>query len=118
MRPRPCSPGGYERRSIAHFSVRQRSPLRKSFIPSRRHCLHFGERIHRPFTNPTPPPPNTPTPLSSLLPPPLLLLADAGVRLRRDVADTEDLEAGGLQRADRGLAAGAGPLDEDLDLLE
>src|SRR4029077_12762130 len=42
MRPRPCSPGGYERRSIAHFSVRQRSPLRKSFIPSRRHCLHLG----------------------------------------------------------------------------
>src|ERR671937_1186686 len=27
MRPRPCSPGGYERRSIAHFSVRQRTPL-------------------------------------------------------------------------------------------
>src|SRR5436305_3244139 len=44
MRPRPCSPGGYERRSIAHFSVRQRSPLRNSFIPWRRHCLHFGER--------------------------------------------------------------------------
>src|SRR5207244_2289698 len=44
MRPRPCSPGGYERRSIAHFSVRQRSPLRKSLMPSRRHCLHFGER--------------------------------------------------------------------------
>src|SRR4051794_9577212 len=44
MRPRPCSPGGYERRSMAHFSVRQRSPFRKSFMPSRRHCLHFGER--------------------------------------------------------------------------
>src|SRR5690606_14505868 len=28
-----------------------------------------------------------------------------------------DLEAGGLQRADRGLAAGARPLDEDVDLL-
>ncbi len=35
---------GVERRSMAHFSVRQRSPFRKSFRPSRRHCLHFGER--------------------------------------------------------------------------
>src|SRR2546430_5182583 len=40
MRPRPCSPGGYERRSTPHLSVRQRSPLRNSFCPSRRHCLH------------------------------------------------------------------------------
>jgi hypothetical protein len=33
--------GGYLRRSTAHFSVRQRSPLRKSFMPSRRRsrCL-------------------------------------------------------------------------------
>jgi hypothetical protein len=23
--------------------VRHRSPFRNSFIPSRRHCLHFGE---------------------------------------------------------------------------
>src|SRR5438067_1355868 len=44
MRPRPCSPGGYERRSIAQFSVRQRSPFRKSFIPSRRQMRHFGPR--------------------------------------------------------------------------
>src|SRR3954471_8726378 len=43
MRPRPCSPGGYERRSTPHLSVRQRSPLRNSFCPSRRHCLHWGE---------------------------------------------------------------------------
>src|SRR5438132_92476 len=42
MRPRPCSPGGYERRSTPHLSVRQRSPLRNSFCPSRRHCLHCG----------------------------------------------------------------------------
>src|SRR6185503_11666577 len=32
--------------------------------------------------------------------------------------DTEDLEAGGLERADRGLAPGARALDEDLDLLQ
>src|SRR3954451_10058854 len=42
MRPRPWSPGGYARRSTPHLSVRQRSPLRKSFWPSRRHCLHCG----------------------------------------------------------------------------
>src|SRR3954470_15180756 len=35
---------------IAHFSVRQRSPLRKSFMPSRRHCLHFGERSLATYT--------------------------------------------------------------------
>src|SRR5262249_7506023 len=49
---------------------------------------------------------------------PPLLLAHAVVRLRRDVADAEDLEAGGLQRPDGGLAPGARALHEDLDLLE
>src|SRR5215475_5933631 len=49
---------------------------------------------------------------------PPLLLADAVVRLRRDVLDAEDLEAGRLERADRGLTAGAGSLHEDLDLLQ
>src|SRR5204863_3264368 len=99
MRPRPCSPGGYERRSIAHFSVRQRSPFRKSFMPSRRHCLHLGERS-----------------LATLDPPPLAR-PHTVVRLRGDVLDAEDLEPGSLERADRGLPAGARPLDEDLDLL-
>src|SRR5207237_8048580 len=40
------------------------------------------------------------------------------VRLRRDVLDAEDLEAGGLERADRRLASGARALHEDLDLLQ
>src|SRR2546426_1297064 len=100
MRPRPCSPGGYERRSIAHFSVRQRSPLRNSFIPSRRHCLHFGERS-----------------LATLDPPPLAR-THAVVRLRRHVLHAEDLEARRLQRANRSLAAGAWALDEDFHLLQ
>src|SRR4051794_21596711 len=43
--------------------------------------------------------------------------AAAVVRLGRDVLDRADLEAGRLQRADRGLPAGAGALDEDVDLL-
>src|SRR3954471_17849503 len=50
MRPRPCSPGGYERRSTPHLSVRQRSPFRKSFTPSRRHCLHCAPRSRAIYT--------------------------------------------------------------------
>src|SRR6266404_1781237 len=40
------------------------------------------------------------------------------MRLGRDVLDTENLEAGGLERADGRLASRAGALDEDLDLLQ
>src|SRR3954470_18560607 len=43
--------------------------------------------------------------------------AAAVVCLRGDVLDARDLEPGGLQAADRGLAPGARALDEDLDLL-
>src|SRR6185436_12434274 len=43
--------------------------------------------------------------------PPLLGRAAAVVRDRRDVGDVGDLQAAGVQRADRGLAAGAGALD-------
>src|SRR5215210_5737860 len=43
--------------------------------------------------------------------------AAAVVCLWGDVAHAGDLEPGGLQGADRGLAARAGALDEDLDLL-
>src|ERR1700754_1937701 len=43
--------------------------------------------------------------------------AAAVVRLRGDVGDGADLEAGGLQRTDRRLTSGAGALDEDVDLL-
>src|SRR5690606_7218919 len=41
----------------------------------------------------------------------------AVVRLRRDVGDRADLEAGGLQRTDRGLPAGTGALHEHVHLL-
>src|ERR687894_118716 len=43
--------------------------------------------------------------------------AAAVVCLRGDVPHAGDLEAGGLERADRGLAARARALHEDLDLL-
>src|SRR5690349_15048682 len=44
--------------------------------------------------------------------------AAAVVGLRRDVLDRADLEAGGRQRADRGLAARTRTLHEDVDLLD
>src|SRR5215207_6422305 len=85
-------------------------------MPSRRHCLHFGERSRairgaaegrfgwgwgggNSYAAP-------------------LLLADAVVRLGRDVLDPEDLEPRRLEGANRRLAPGAGPLDEDLDFLQ
>src|SRR3954469_7121781 len=49
--------------------------------------------------------------------PPPLGGAASVVCLRGDVAHAGDLEAGGLQRADRGLAARARAPAEDLDLL-
>src|SRR5436309_6946265 len=47
-----------------------------------------------------------------------LARAAAVVGLRGDVLHAGDLEAGGLERADRGLPAGARALHEDLDLLQ
>src|SRR6266567_4531062 len=49
---------------------------------------------------------------------PSLSRANAVVRLRRHVLDTEDLEACSLQRANRGLTPRARALHEDLDLLQ
>jgi hypothetical protein len=48
--------------------------------------------------------------------PPPLRGAATVVRNRGDVGDRADLEAGGLQGADRGLAARARALDEHVDL--
>src|ERR1051325_9547650 len=45
----PCWPGGYGRRSTGHFSVKHLVPFRKSFVPSRRHCLQLGP-TYRPMT--------------------------------------------------------------------
>src|SRR4029077_10758576 len=131
MRPRPCSPGGYERRSIAHFSVRQRSPLRKSFMPSRRQMRHFGPmsraiRASGAFAAE----PRSTAKSAAHFPrgygcgsqassdPPALSLPNPVVGLRGDVLDAEDLEPGRLQRADRRLSARARALDEYLDLLQ
>src|SRR5712692_7357524 len=102
-------------------------------MPSRRHCLHLGDRsraIRRASASgggrrsvaknaphfPRRERPNQ-KPKGPLDAPPLPR-ADAVVRLGGDVLDAEDLEARRLERADRGLAARARALDEHLDLLE
>src|SRR4051794_27565058 len=103
MRPRPCWPGGYARRSTPHFSVRQRSPLRKSFMPSRRHFLHLAS-VERAMTDRLDPPP--------------LARAAAVVGLRGDVLDRDHFEPGGLQGAHGRVASRARALDEHLDLLQ
>src|SRR5438067_1676383 len=58
-------------------------------MPSRRQTRHFGPRS------------------LATLDPPSLPRANPVVGLRSHVTHAEDLEAGGLERADRGLAAGA-----------
>src|ERR1700730_16792843 len=101
----PCCPGDVMlRRSRVHL-VTHFSPLRKSLTPSRRQRRQTGSWGLAMW---------------------LLRDSDAAplgraatvVRDGRDVGDRRDLQAGGLQAADCGLAAGAGALDEDLDGLE
>src|SRR5436305_988295 len=112
MRPRPCSPGGYERRSTPHLSVRQRSPLRNSFCPSRRHCLHWG-LVSLAMTLES----SKKGKKKGLHAAPLARTT-AVVGLRGDVLDAGDLQPGGLERADRRLASGTRALDIDLHLLK
>src|SRR5262249_55308435 len=43
-RRKPCMPGGWLRRSIAHFGLSHRLPFRYSLMPSRRHSRQTGSR--------------------------------------------------------------------------
>src|SRR6266702_4130837 len=45
LRRAPCIPGGSASRSIGHFGLKHRSPLRNSFICSRRHILQTGSTL-------------------------------------------------------------------------
>src|SRR5829696_9571513 len=107
VRPRPCSPGGYGRISIGHFGDSHLLPLRNSFIFSRRQRRQSGP-VSRAISSlaPSSCSPSDPTTLGR---------AAAVVRLRGDVLDLTDLQAGRLQRADRRLAPGTRALDEDVD---
>src|SRR5438132_3934293 len=115
LRPRPCSPGGYGRISIGHLDVAHLLPLRNSLVFSRRHRLQ-----------------SAPVYLAIRV---LFLGSPRRFRAQREkvvgssdatalgrpasvvgtgghVADAADLEASGLERADRGLAARTRALHE------
>src|SRR5450756_1742259 len=87
---------------MAHFGPSHLAPFRNSFTFSRRHSLQSGP-VYRAIS------------LSSDSP--ALGRAAAIMRNGGDVLDGAHLKAGCLQRPDGGLAAGARPLDEDVDLL-
>src|SRR5512145_35338 len=96
VRRLPCWPGAKRRFSTAHFSPKQRSPFRKSFIPSRRQSRQTGPRILAKCS-----------PLSCLATPPShpapLGRPAAVVRNRRHVLDGLDFHADGLEGPDGGL---------------
>src|SRR5215471_7686181 len=97
----PCSPGGYGRISIGHFGESHLLPLRNSLTFSRRHSLQSAP-VYRAISLSSDPAP--------------LGRTAAIVRNGGDVLDGAHLKTGRLQRPDRGLPAGARPLDEDVDL--
>src|SRR4051794_16535971 len=93
-RVRPCSPGGYGRLSSALVSP----AVPQMLVLSRRDTRARGP-VYRAMSDP----------------PPLGGTA-AVVRHRRDVLDARDLDAGVLDRADRGLTTGPRALHHDVDL--
>src|SRR3990172_4287783 len=95
-------PGAKGRLSNAHLGEKHFSPLRESLSPRRRHSLQTGplERA-----------------ISLLNSPPLARSATV-VRYRCHVADAGDLNAGGLERADRRFASAARALDAHVHLPE
>src|SRR5512143_1299377 len=101
----PCCPGGYERRSTGHFSVKHFVPFRKSFWRSLRHNRQTG-------------PTYLPMFFLLVLNATTLGWTAAVMRHRRDVPDAQDIETDHLERADARLAPGAGPLDVDIDLAQ
>src|SRR5947208_7079303 len=100
---------------MAHFSVKQRSPYRKSFCASRRHKRQTASRCLANFFSPF----GKPLKLLAQQRPPQKAAATksdaaalgrtaAVMRNRRDVANDHDVQARGGKRAHGGLAARAG----------
>src|SRR5215472_11984366 len=86
---------------MGHFGEWHLDPFRKSFTFSRRHSLQSAP-VYRAISLSSDPAP--------------LGRTAAIVRNGGDILDGSDLKTGRLQRPDRGLPAGARPLDEDVDL--
>src|SRR6266852_6293910 len=86
---------------MAHFGPSHLAPFRNSFTFSRRHSLQSAP-VYRAICLSSDPSP--------------LRRTAAIVRNGGHVLNRTDLKAGRLQRPDRGLPAGARPLDEDVDL--
>src|SRR3990172_4330918 len=105
---RPGSPGGEPLFSNEHFGVKQRCPLRKSFSPSRRQSLQTGP-VYLAIESCVP---------SVGSDAAFLGRAATVVRDGSHVADRSHLDPRALDGADGRLAAGPGPLDEDVDLLQ
>src|SRR5579862_6570856 len=116
---------------MAHFSVKQRKPLRKSFMPSRRQsrqtasrCLAnslFSFEALRPSVAGILLSCAARNPYSNLLISPLhaaaLGRAATIVRDGSHVLDRVDVQAGGSQGANSGFATRTGPLDANFDRL-
>src|SRR5262245_58011839 len=98
---------------MAHFTVWQRSPFRKSFMPSRRQSRHFG-----PMFRAMCPASACGSAACGRSDAAALARPASVVGQRRDVLDGLDVHPRLFQGADRGLAAGAGTLDLDLDFLD
>src|SRR5660398_193481 len=102
---------------MAHLSVMQRSPLRYSLSPSRRHCLHCGDvslaisRLSEVLFVYTCSP-------TLLLHAASLLGATSVVRGRCIVLHAGHFQACGLQCADSRLSSAPGTLHMNLNLLQ
>src|SRR5256885_3890849 len=102
---------------MAHFSVKQRKPFKKSFCPSRRHRRQTASRCLANFYSPFPK--LSESFLMAVISSNAAALrrTAAVVRNRRDVADQHDVQSGGSQRAHGGLASGAGTLHPNFHAL-
>src|SRR5215475_13373207 len=115
---------------MAHFSVKQRSPFKKSFCASRRHKRQTASRCLANFFSPFGktmaggqyhwpklclPRLKSGLPTSNAA---ALGRTAAVVRNRRDVANHHNVQACGGQSAHGGFAAGAGTLHAHFDRLE
>src|SRR3990172_3457674 len=105
----PCAPGAKFLFSMAHLGPKHRSPLRKSFIPSRRQSRQTGPRYLANFFI------SLNTTLASDSSP--FRRPAAVVRNRGHVADGLHLNSRRLERPDGGLPPGAGSLDSHLEAL-